>query len=97
MHNLPISLEIDGLFIVLTDKQEIGPSEQSVRASSPCVVKDTESNVSDPPSTTVNSDPSAQSQDVVDDSSLYKLLSLFTNNIEISLSNVHIRYDHKCG
>ncbi len=97
MHNLPISLEIDGLFIVLSDKQEIGPSEQSVRASSPCVVKDTESNVSDPPSTTVNSDPSAQSQDVVDDSSLYKLLSLFTNNIEISLSNVHIRYDHKCG
>ena len=97
MHNLPISLEIDGLFIVLSDKQEIGPSEQSVRASSPCVVKDTESNVSDPPSTTVNSDPSAQSQDVVDDSSLYKLLSLFTNNIEISLSNVHIRYGHKCG
>lgn len=97
MHNLPISLEIDGLFIVLSDKQEIGPSEQSVRASSPCVVKDTESNVSDPPSTTINSDPSAQSQDVVDDSSLYKLLSLFTNNIEISLSNVHIRYDHKCG
>lgn len=97
MHNLPISLEIDGLFIVLSDKQEIGPSEQSVRASSPCVVKDTESDVSNPPSTTVNSDPSAQSQDVVDDSSLYKLLSLFTNNIEISLSNVHIRYDHKCG
>ena len=90
-------MEIDGLFIVLSDKQEIGPSKQSVRASSPCVVKDTESNVSDPPSTTVNSDPSAQSQDVVDDSSLYKLLSLFTNNIEISLSNVHIRYDHKCG
>lgn len=39
---------------------------------------------------------SAQSHDVVDDSSLYKLLSLFTNNIEISLSNVHIRCDHKC-
>ena len=96
MHNLPISLEIDGLFIVLSDKQEIGTSEQSARASSPCDVKDTESNVSDPPSTTVNSDPSVQSQDVVDDSSLYKLLSLFTNNIEISLSNVHIRYDHKC-
>ena len=97
MHNLPISLEIDGLFIVLSDKQEIGTSEQSARASSPCVVKDTESNVSNPPSTTVNSDPSVQSQDVVDDSSLYKLLSLFTNNIEISLSNVHIRYNHKCG
>lgn len=90
-------MEIDGLFIVLSDKQEIGPSEQSARASYPCDVKDTESDVSNPPSTTPYSDSSSQSQDVVDDSSLYKLLSLFTNNIEISLSNVHIRYNHKCG
>ena len=97
MHNLPISLEIDGLFIVLSDRQEIGTNEQSARASYPCDVKDTESDVSNPPSTTPYSDSSSQSQDVVDDSSLYKLLSLFTNNIEISLSDVHIRYNHKCG
>ena len=92
---MPISLEIDGLFIGLSDKQEIEQHEQLVSTSSPRHGQDAESDVSCLLSTTMDSDPSTQNEDMIDDSSLYKLLSLFTNNIEISLSNLHIRYDHK--
>ncbi|KAK8820278.1 hypothetical protein WA577_006344, partial [Blastocystis sp. JDR] len=35
-------------------------------------------------------------QTVEDDSSLFKLLSLISNNLVISITNVHVRYQHSC-
>lgn len=90
MHNSPITLEIDGVFVILGDKEAKEEEHETVQSES------SDEAVSDSPEV-IHSDVEGEAlsnQTVEDDSSLFKLLSLISNNLVISITNVHVRYQH---
>lgn len=90
MHNSPITLEIDGIFVILGDKEAKEEEHETVQSEA------SDEAVSNSPEVIhSNTEGEALSnQTVEDDSSLFKLLSLISNNLVISITNVHFRYQH---
>ena len=87
-------MEIDGVFIILDDKKGKEEYNETVHVESTDDVVSNSQKVIHPDLEGDHTSESASNEIVEDNSSLFKLLSLISNNLVISITNMHVRYQH---